>query len=152
MGGYGGPSLFLPSVNLSRNNSLSIPSGVTTFVPWEVEVLDTGGFFDLSNPTRITLSSRGLYLFGSEGTLSAGAGNRTQSLIVRLNGGANLIALSWFCPTGLSASIIGTSLHVLNAGDYLEFGVSQDSGGAVNLVANPPNEPQFWLIKMGNSV
>jgi hypothetical protein len=139
----------LARVNVIRQTNFSVPSATPTIIPWEAATRDTNSFWNASTPSKITIPTTGDYLFGIEITFAAVTGNRTQRIQVLDQNNNPLIDKTYSVLSGLQMSMSGVSLHQLNAGDQLQAFGFQDSSGALNLLADPPNLPHWWIVLIG---
>ena len=116
-----------------RSAAWSAPNGGGTNVPFDAEDFDTDAFHDpATNPSRITIPAGlgGYYqLNGGIRYTYNGTGARAVDLLVNGSPVAGI---------GVGAAPVATTLSCgkpvpLNAGDYIELGPYQNSGGALAL-------------------
>lgn len=124
---------FIPRVQGTASALQSIPNNANTGVLLDGENFDTDTMHDLvTNTSRITIKTSGVYfLHGRIFFAGSAAGNRQATF--RKNGGS--IAGIANQQPGVAAGNIVEITHVaeLVAGDYIELGAYQDSGGALNI-------------------
>lgn len=131
----------LPRCRVFRSTAQAITTATSTAIAaFDSETHDTDTMHDLvTNTGRITVKTAGAYVFGGSAELgpsSAGAGP-TRQIAIRLNG-ATFIAISDH-PANNS---FGTRMRVVSSpwvcavSDYFELVVFQDSGGALDVLAN----------------
>jgi len=119
----------VPTCQLFKSGH-SIASPVWTAISFNdptSEVVDTDGMHEsVTNPTRITIRTPGMYLltgWATDGTTTAGQRTQSRWVAIRVNG-ADIIYHNDYWPAqdgahGISASIVAK----LNAGDYVELAV-----------------------------
>jgi hypothetical protein len=122
-----------------------IGDNTLTPVSFDTESFDEGGFFSLSNPTRLTAPEDGRYLVGYQIEFEANTTGSRHARI-RLNGSI-YVAYEWFDPQALSPRMNGSVLIEMPAGDYVELVVFQDSGGDLDLTQQDEYSPFFWIAK-----
>lgn len=130
------PLLQLPCQKIYRNTVQSIPNGAGTFVSWSSSSFGIGtAMFAIGQPTRLTINRDGLYRIAFKAYLAIGATAYSCILLVR----ANATTILDSSVTKHSAAAGGSSTSFLSfdawlfRGDYLEFSVEQNSGGAADL-------------------
>jgi len=113
----------------------------STAISWDTEVFDTGQYFNIAQPTRITIPQTGYYLVNTVAFAdSSGAG---YDIDLKLNG-SSVITTGIFNPNQ-SAEYYETLL--LNEGDYLElFASDNESTGGIT------NSSFFEVIQLGLGV
>lgn len=146
------------AVKVFRTSNQSISSsGANSVVTWQSSVWNIGSMWSSStNPTRFTVPTTGIYqLAANIPWTNNGTGRRR--LAWRPNGGSITYDMQHQESTGVD-TCNGSDLISLNAGDYVEIIVSQDSGGALSvlggteqnasaslrLVATGSGEPPHW--------
>jgi hypothetical protein len=135
------------SINDAADTAVTFPTGSMT------EELDSDGFHSgASNTARITVPSGGdgWYMIGANVAFDINAtGNR--AVWVELNGSAgtgttiinqNNASFATFA----NRFTIGAP-YLLAAGDYVTLNVRQNSGGALNLLANDYSV-RFWALRL----
>lgn len=120
-----------------RTTNQSINSGAVTALSFDTETYDRpGGMIDIAgNPTRITAVIAGVYAFqGVIRFANNATGERTAS--VRVSGATLVASGSEGNPSAANDSVIVvTGEFELTAGQYLELVCFQNSGGALNALA-----------------
>lgn len=135
------------SVNQSQGNNGGGTGGYQA-ITWDTEVYDPDGMHG-ANPTRITVADGGIYGYAANVDWAANATN-FRSMGVFKNGiniaQAQTIVQNPGASTDISQHTAG--ICDLVPGDYLEVGVYQNSGAAVNILAGSPYTPKFhvWRI------
>lgn len=122
--------------SIVRASVQSITNNTVTVISFNQVDLDNGDFFDISNPTYITIPSDGIYLFNCQGLWDANLAGDGFLYIYR---GAIQIAPFTALPTTASAlNQTGMGLSLLlacTAGDQMSFRVKQTSAGSKNILA-----------------
>lgn len=137
-----------------RTTALSITSGAFPVVTFDAEDYDSGTIHDLStNTSRLTAPTDGLYVITANVAFASNAtGDRKAYLCINSAGtivGATIIAA--VSQRAASADITAfpiTKTHYMTAGQYVELFVSQDSGGALNLLASSFYSALFSIARI----
>lgn len=111
----------------------SISNSTSTIITWDAEDYDTNSFHDnATNNTRVTIPSGkgGKYLFSVTGWW---ASNTTGSRHMYLQVNGSTIPAYHIESAEGNVAIGLSQVFALSAADYVEFGVFQDSGGALNV-------------------
>lgn len=129
------------TVNLSHT-----VSGAWQVLTFNAEAFDTDGMHDLAlNPSRLTCRHAGLYCIGAQVHFQAnGSGIRAARLM--LNGTTVLVLRQEAGSAAYTATLGLSTLYTLATGDYLELSAYQNSGGALNLLAEGVHAPVFWAV------
>ncbi len=134
-----------PGCIVRRTTTFEVPDDALTAVEFTAaDVRDTDGYHStVTNATRMTVPTGlgGLYEVGGNVSWNAGIGNRVLRL--RKNGSTTFGSVQQVVGTG---EFVGQSVCVpvlLNAGDYVEAVVYQDSGAALDLLSSP--EAIAWM-------
>lgn len=128
---------------LSNSATQSIASGVATVATFDTEGWNDGGLFHStsSNTSRISAPVTGRYLVGGRVAWPAsGAGIYLTQLWVNRTTAYPMDQRNF---TGNSQNISGNEPLSLNAGDFVEFLLTQTSGGALLATC------EFWAFMAG---
>ena len=123
-------------VRVVRSTNFPVSSGVLTKVVFEAIKWGAAAWWNVANPTRITVPYTGWYEIGG---LTGWDGNATRSRQIDLfaNNTTFLMELGggWACSASVSdnPSNDGSSPVLLNAGDYFEMRAFQVAGVALNM-------------------
>lgn len=136
----------------SANISIAT-SGTRQFLTFDSEWYDTGNLHSTtSNTGRLTAPTAGLYHVGAGIAFAANA-TGYREIGLRVNG-TDFILVQRTPSVGAvaSTSIVATTIHQLDAGDYVEVGVVQTSGGALNVTAAATTSRtcDFWITRLGS--
>ena len=133
-----------------RTTNKSILDSTITAIDFDAERYDTDNYHStVSNTTRFTAPKTGKYHIGGAIVWDANATGRRQ-LSIRLNGSATLgiqqvAAVSSIFPP---AQVIGVD-YQLNAGQYIELRVYQDSTITIDILSTAALSPEFWIHFLG---
>jgi len=142
-----------PACRVYRSTSQSINDNTSTTVTFDAEVFDTDTMHDLvTNTSRITIRTAGVYLVTFTGYFAAGADYTEFYADIYKNG--------FFCSNGQSGSATTDSaarrmktqdILKLAVNDYLEIVVYQNNGAntARNLTADGAGLPAFAAMWLG---
>lgn len=139
LGGVPGPAGPLPDPLLAarviREVDQTIPDTVHTAIIFDTEQYDYGGFWNVANPTRLTLPTSGVYtFFGGASYYPRAAGRRMTQIMMN---GAVVLASQHLSP--VSNDVVRHNLSVTykaSVGDFFELDVWQTSGA--------PLDCQYW--------
>lgn len=137
------------AARVTRNSSfIHTPSGSYVPIPFNEAEFDTGGFWNVSQPTRFTIPVDGIYMIG--GFVEWDSNNvNSRLLLIKKNGAASGTNLTFGNLTrngaSLFAQLTASTLVELNAGEYVELFVFQDSGGNRLIPAAADYSPVFWI-------
>lgn len=130
--------------------NISIGNASTTFITLNSERYDTDNIHSTSvNTGRLTVPYAGKWLITCAVSFAAN-GTGTRGIQIWVNSGT-CIATTFVAaaPGGvLTTDITAATIYTLSANDYLELGVYQNSGGALNLMSSSAYSPEFachWL-------
>jgi hypothetical protein len=129
---------------LQTGSPQSIPNGTPTALTFDTVDIDTAGGWDSTLPTRWTAPVAGYYqISGGVSWLANAAGGR--AIRVRING-VNHAGSSVSTPGTAAIDLrmpVRTVQALLNAGDYVELFVDQDTGGPLNVAIAGTWEPSM---------
>lgn len=144
------------SARVYHSANQSITNATYTALAFNSERWDTHAFHSTStNTSRLTVPRSGLYAVAGTAEFASGGGN-IRALTIRKNGSI-FGTLQQTSPLGGGqvTTIHVTDLVSLDATDYLEMMVYQDSGGALNVNASTgagsqyQYSPEFWITRLG---
>lgn len=111
----------------------SVATGTPTALSFDTEVIDDNAFFSGGDPTKLTAPSTGWYVIGCYAN-RAGSNSALTILEARLNG-ATILAGQARDALGTFGDCDLTFAYHLTAGDFIEFLVTQQSGGNRDFIA-----------------
>ena len=123
-----------PACQVYRNSNLSLTNNTDTVVAYNLESFDTANMHDaVTNTSRITIPTGGggLYQILTTGIFAANA-TGVRRLDILLNGGTLIGRSGQTGSSSINAFMQTEAIYRLNAGDYVETQVYQNSGGALN--------------------
>jgi len=120
------------AVNISAN--VSIPNATETAVSWNAEEFDTDAYHSLvSNTDRFTIPVDGTYEIQAAIYFNGTAGTYRR-IKFALNVGGTTIHLVSLAPGGGVSCLLAGYKGTFSAGDYVVIKVTQDSGGAEDIL------------------
>ncbi|HKZ40525.1 MAG TPA: hypothetical protein VJ044_06150 [Candidatus Hodarchaeales archaeon] len=137
------------SARVRRTTNQSIPTNVSTAITFDVARWDTGGFFVLGSPTRLTVNQSGKYwVFGSVAWDQNATGLR--DIFFQVNGSTVIVANA---EQAVTAALFGNvqqagALWDFVVGDYVELFVLQTAGVAINVTTQNAWSPEFMVQKV----
>lgn len=138
-----------PRARAFHSANQSIANNTQTVLAWDSERYDTSNFHSTAtNNARLTVGGGlgGAYSVGANVQWASAAGGRRFAYL-RVNGGT-IVAYAEFAAaatgTTFPALVLATD-DALNAADYVEVVVFQDSGGALNVSSGS----EFWITRYG---
>ena len=131
-----------PACRAYHNTTISCTTATWTLIQLNSESFDTDTMHDtVTNNSRLTANTAGVYLVTAEAQFTAPSGS-PESLQIRLNangaiGGGSPVA-TWQTTGNASANQCMNVANIiyLNAGDYIEAFVQQNTGSSQNLAAD----------------
>jgi hypothetical protein len=139
-----------PAVTVSNSANISIPNASDTALTFNTEQFDVDNMHSTSSNTgRITINTAGLYYFWTQlEWASNSAGQRSVWVWYK---GVTTIARNDASPVGSSGHSMGCGRTALfAAGDYIETFANQNSGGALNVIADTQS-PYFSAFFLGSN-
>lgn len=135
-----------PRTRLRNSVDITLATAVDTAVTFNTEDFDVGGMHSTAvNTSRITIPAggQGYYELGGNLRFATNAtGTRRISMFV--NGVTRIALVVLPAVTGVATCIQCSTFYQLAAGDYVELFALQDSGGNLNITADPNTSPVFW--------
>lgn len=145
------PGWTRPMSRVTRATNQSIPNNTDTAVSFSSSVFDTDTMWNIANPTRLTINTAGLYMFGVTGLIDPSAvGIREYSF--RVNGITTIDFTNKLQP---SPSYFSHNYPFeLQVSDYIEIMVRQTSGAPLNLLVAGGflNACYFWACYLGKVI
>lgn len=134
---------------VSNSGALVIPTATWTELTFDTELWDTDGIHStVSNTGRLTCVTAGKYLIIAQAYFDANATGARQYRIVHST--ATDIALSMAGLTSQNfAAILLPTIWDMAAAEYVTYQVYQNSGGNLNIAADPYSSPQFMMVRLG---
>jgi hypothetical protein len=137
--------------SLTKSATQNISSGVQTAISFDGEVYDTDNYHDnVTNNTRLTAPSTGYYLVG--GSAEMNGVNTTYWVITRLrkngtNEDGDTRSRVYSPQTGAVLNTPSSRPVYLQAGDYVELVIEQNTGGNVPC-RESVNGTSFWIVRI----
>jgi hypothetical protein len=133
----------IPAVHVTRTDDQTIPADTDTAIEYDSERYDTAGLHDnATNNTRLTAPVAGIYQVTAQINWETVLAPR--ELLVRMNGSTQ-IAKTRDAVVDQSAQTVTTQVR-LEAGDYLETLVFQETGGpSVDIDKTQEYSPEFSM-------
>lgn len=136
------------SARIYNSAPISVPHNTGVTLTFDSERWDTAGLHDTANPSRLTASTAGKYLiFGEVSFATQGGGSRIVGFLV--NGTQSIATNNAEGDPSHHTEVPLTTVYELQAGDYVEFTVAQDSGTTVQAEGYPTlDSPEFGMAKL----
>lgn len=137
------------SCRVTHDASQSISNNSTTKLAFNTEIFDTDSFHDnTTNNSRLTIPEDGKYLVGINFMIGGTSGHVNVGILLNNDKNIGLAAI----PNVSGASIAPTMSIIadLDADDYVEAAVYQDSGSAASVSSTANYTPIFWAVKIGD--
>lgn len=143
----------VPQARVFNDANISVAtSGTRQFLTFNKERYDSGDLHSTSaNTGRLTAPITGLYRFGACVVYAANA-TGFRELSLRLNGATFLTYKTQPAVNGEDTGMDINTEYQLVAGDYVEVGVLQTSGGALNVRQASNFSPEFWMSRVAGFV
>lgn len=141
--------LYTQGARVYHSVNQSIPNLTTVFLAFDGQNYDTDNIHDtVINNNRLTCKTPGYYyIFASPSWDTNGVGHRNTQL--RLNGTLYLAHTHQITIAGFYWGILCFTEYYLALNDYVECGVYQSSGGALNVMALNNYSPIFGMRRVG---
>jgi hypothetical protein len=122
----------VPMCNATHSVNQSIANNAQTVVAFDSETFDTDGMHsNVSNNSRITINTSGVYILTATGEFAAGTDYTQHGLFFRLNGATPIGLGDAAAVTAASGTWSNASLiRKFSAGDYIELIAQQVNGAA----------------------
>ncbi|WP_281783754.1 hypothetical protein [Sinimarinibacterium flocculans] len=133
----------VPAARVHRTTAQTIANNTWTSISHDVEEFDNGGMWVVGSPTLLTAKADGIHIVTANAQFS-GAGGTFRAARLRVNG-TDEVAIG---VVGVSSDTMPLAVPVyLDAGDYVELQVFQNSGGNLNTAPSSPFLAAVWLSK-----
>lgn len=141
-----------PRARLRQTAAQSLSSTIWAAINFDVEDVDNdGGHSTSTNTSRYVAQTAGWFLVGGIGAISAsGSGQRGTRLAVNGTVQAGTQTQGNAGSAGGTDMAVGTQLIFLNATDYVELQVMQNSGGAINTQVTSPEQSTLNVVWVGS--
>lgn len=127
----------MSSASVHNAAVISMASGAFVAPPWDTKDFDTGGFWNVANPERFTITTPGVYLVTACGGFAANATGQRLFGFFKNGSAAILYGVANFPGSATVAGSASTSfLFNLVATDFIQFVAFQSSGGNLNFLSN----------------
>ena len=145
MGPPGTGPLINDAVRVVRTTNQSIPDNAHTAITWEAVDTDSNSMWAGGNPTRMTVKHTGFHTVSASIAFASNAtGNRYVG--IKKNGTTWVAFMNMLPLSGVDTfAAISHSLK-LTIADYIEITVLQNSGGALNAIANSDWSPRGSMV------
>lgn len=142
-----------PQARVTNGSNIShATSGTRQFLTFANERFDSADLHSTSSNTgRLTAPITGLYLIGGHIIFASNATGRREASI-RLNGTTFLEINNQPAVNGDDTEMSVTTLYQFTAGDYVELGANQTSGGALDVRSLANISPEFWMVRLAGFV
>lgn len=138
-----------PSVRIRKNSTTSTASGNYTNISFDTVVYDTGNFFSLSSPDKLTVGTAGqYYLNGQLSYASNGTGLRKTNIV--LNDTSVIASSIVTAVTSDNTNLSAETVYTFSAGDFLRLQGYQNSGSTINIQLNSGYSQILSIIKVSN--
>jgi len=124
-------TITFPAVRVSNSANQSINDSSDTALSWNTEDFDTG-MHAAGNPTRITITTAGIYMFVAQVTWPANA-TGTRQCYMKLNNTTNMANNNINAAASRGTDHQITEVRSFAANDYVEVIAYQTSGAPINV-------------------
>lgn len=143
-----------PACRVFHNTTQSYTDAVEASQAFNSERFDTNSMHDtVTNNTRITFNTAGLYIVGFTGTFDAGADYANAYAFLRLNGTTYIeIGTEGRSVVGIAAQTVAfKTLYKFAVADYVEVRALQNNtaGAARNMTSGSNFSPEFYAVWVG---
>lgn len=127
-----------------NNANISIPDSAVTALTFNTVRRDNGSLYNVANPSRLTAPVDGWYLITGSALFANSAAGSERAGSIRING-TNIAQTDPSFGAAIPPTLNVTTLYYLTAGQYAEYYVYQNSGGALNILASGNYTPEFAM-------
>jgi hypothetical protein len=141
-----------PQCKVVKTSTQSIPNVTWTALTFQAQDFNIGSLHSTgSNPSRITIQSTGLYVFGA--TVASTLNSQSGFVSLRKNGATFVSAKVKFIGNSslTESGHVTTIERMTSSGDYMECVVFQNTGGALEfgtVSSSRVDQPEFWATKL----
>jgi hypothetical protein len=140
-----------PSARVYKTSDVNIPTGAWTALAFGAQRHNSGGLFDSGSPSRFTAPVAGVYDISGTLSFAASAAGTMRVAGIGLNGVVNFIAVQNGVFNAANNTYIAvTTQYKLAAGDYVQLGAYQDSGGGILVQALTSYSPEFCITRISD--
>jgi len=137
-----------PACRVYHSAAQAIATGTNTPLAFNSERYDTDSMHDtVTNNTRITFNTAGLYVVGGNVEFEPALGSYMQ-IGIRLNA-ANSIAWALITPTNVINKLNVSAVYKFAVGDRIELMVEHSHGSNRNVTRVDGYSPEFWATWIG---
>jgi hypothetical protein len=144
------PAMFGTHARVGRSTDQSISNNTVTAISFDTERTDTGSFWVIGSPTRLTIAVAGTYRITGHVEWNNSTTTGRRQLAIRLNG-ADLLAVAedglTDRPNRVCQSV--STEWTFAAADYVELRAYQTSGSSININTNDFYSPEFSISRIG---
>ncbi len=143
-------------VRLFRTSDQVITTGAVTDLIFEEAQFDNDNFFDLAGePTRITIRTAGVYIFGAGINWSnTNAGGSFRVLRIDHNSLGRLVRFDDVRETATfpigNLPMAVTGMMILSVDDFLTLKVQHNAGGDLTINDSAESSINFWAHRLSN--
>ena len=139
-----------PACRVYHGSAQSWPSTASSAASaFNSERYDTDGMHStVTNNSRITINTAGLYLIGGHGEFAANSSG-TRFIGIRVNGSAYIAASLHDVAGTLNGYVSIATVYKFAATDYAELYFAQTSGSTLNLASAVATSPEFHATWIG---
>lgn len=119
--------------------SQTITTALQTAITFDTEVYDTGTFWTSTSNTRLTMPYDGVYQIDAYVEWQTSPTGSFRRMLLRLNGGGNLITQNSFPLTGIATHNAVGITQRFTKGDYIEMMVTHDRGADLSVNSGEAN-------------
>ena len=138
------------SARVYNDAAQSIADSTTVYLAYNSESFDVGNLHDNStNNSRLTFATAGVYFVGANISWGTTSDVGYRQVMFRVNG-STIIGQSALDGDAISSSPRQQSMTCwsFDADDYVEFGVYQNTGGAINVNSLARYSADFWAARI----
>jgi len=142
------PSVVISGAEIWRSSDMTLPWQAWTSIVFDTASYDTGGYFDVASPTRLTIPEDGIYFMAASFIETPGQNGRYVDVTFRVDGttdiGMNRLSLR----DDGSDEINANGIHPLSAGQYVECRLYQDRAADETLTSLARQSPVFRIQRI----
>jgi len=141
-----------PRCKVVKTSTQSVPNNTWTALTYQAQDFNVGSIHSTAvQPTRITIQSTGIWMFGA--TVASTLNGQSGFVSLRKNGATFVAArVKFIGNSSLTEAYHTTTIEQMTStGDYMECVVLQNTGGALEfgtVSSSRVDMPDFWGVKL----
>jgi hypothetical protein len=139
---------FFPAARVYASGTQSLTTATYTALTFDSERFDNASIHStVTNPTRLTIPTTGVYLVSANVGIAAGAGS-VREVWFRVGGSTYISGDVRANQSGKSMQFAVSTIWQFTAAQYVEVVAMQESGGSLPTVQSASSSPEFSIAML----